>query len=43
MSPGTLHKNGVIERVFTTLYSQMRTMIAQAVIHDNLNTGLWPK
>ena len=43
MSPGTPHKNGVVERVFATLYSQMRVMMAHAGLHENLNTGLCSK
>ena len=33
MSPGTPHQNGVIERGFATLYSQMRVMVLHAGLH----------
>ena len=42
-SPGTPQKNGMVKRVFATLYSQMRGMMYHARLHENLNTGLWSK
>ena len=43
MSPGTSQKNGMVERVFATIYSQMRGMMKHTRLHENLNTCLWPK
>ena len=42
-SPGTPQKNGVVKQGFATIYSQMRVMVAPAGLHENINTGLWPK
>ena len=42
-SSGTPQKNGVVEREFATIYSRMCAMMAQVVLHENLNTALWPK
>ena len=40
---GNPRKNDVIEWGFATLYSWMRMMMTHAGLHENLNTGLWPK
>ena len=42
-SPGTSHQNYVIEQVFATLYSQMRSMMAHAGLYENLKTGILVK
>ena len=42
-SPGTPQKNGMVEWVFATLYSQMRGMMEHARLHENLNTSPWPE
>ena len=39
----TLHINGIQKWGFATIYSHMRTMMTNAEIHENLNTGLWNK
>ena len=43
MPPGTPRKNGIIERMFATLYLQMRVMIYHTGLHGNIETGLWSK
>ena len=43
MSPVTPHQNDMIKQVFATVYSRMRSMMVHAGLHENLNTGLWPK
>ena len=42
-SPGTPQKNEVILWGLATLYSWMRTMMAHAILYDNIKTGLWSK
>ena len=42
-SPGTPHKNVVVEWGFAKLYSRTRAMMIHAVLHENLKTGLSPE
>ena len=42
-SPGTLHKYGMAEQGFATLYYRIRTIMANAGPHENLKTDLWPE
>ena len=39
-SSSTPQQNGMIERVFATLYSHMWRMMEHTIIHEKLNTGL---
>ena len=39
-SPGTPHKDGVLEREFVTLYSWVRAMMARTGLHENLKTSI---
>ena len=39
----TPQKNGIVERVFATLYFWMRAVISHSGLHENLNTGIWLK
>ena len=43
ISPGDPQKNGVLERLFTTIYFWMCVMIVHTVLHEKLNYFLWPK
>ena len=43
MSPDIPQKNGAVERVFATLYSQMRVIMTHPGLHENLKTCLWTK
>ena len=40
-SPRTPQKNGVIERVFSTLCSRMSVMVDHARLHENINNVIW--
>ena len=40
MSPGTSHRNDVVERIFTTVYSWVYGMMIHAVLHENLKRGI---
>ena len=40
-SPGNPQQNVMLEQAFATLYSRMRAMMAHAVLHEKLNTGVW--
>ena len=42
-SPCTLQKNGVVEWVFATFYSQIQAMMEHAGLHEKLKTDLWPE
>ena len=43
MSPGTPQKNGIVERGFSTLYSQIHAIMVHKGFHENLKTGIWPE
>ena len=43
MSLGTPKPNGVIEQLFATLHYWIQVMMSQAILYENLKTGLWPK
>ena len=43
MSPATPQQKGVVESVFHTIYSKMRTMMMHARLHKNLKNSLWPE
>ena len=39
--PENPQQNVILEQAFATLYSRMRAMMAHAVLHEKLNTGVW--
>ena len=33
----------MVERLFATIYSQMRAMVTHTGLHENFKTGIWPE
>jgi hypothetical protein len=41
VSPGSLQYNGVVERIFATLFGMVQSMLDEACVPMNLCCGLW--
>ena len=43
MSTETLHKNGILEQLFATIYSWISIIIMHRIINKNFKSIPWPK